>query len=47
MEKECMKLDRNNYCKDCDRSIWGDKSCDVMLRITAIIILPERSAIAR
>lgn len=22
-------LDRNNYCKDCDRSIWGDKSCDM------------------
>lgn len=21
-------MDRNTYCKDCKRSIWGDKSCD-------------------
>lgn len=21
--------ERNNYCKDCDRSIWGDRSCDI------------------
>lgn len=21
-------FDRNTYCRDCDRSIWGDKSCD-------------------
>lgn len=22
-------MDRNTYCRDCDRSIWGNKSCDV------------------
>ena len=22
-------MDRDTYCKDCSRSIWGDKSCDV------------------
>lgn len=22
-------MDRNSYCKNCDRSIYGDKSCDV------------------
>jgi hypothetical protein len=21
-------MDRDNYCKDCKRSMWGDKSCD-------------------
>lgn len=21
--------ERNTYCKDCDRSIWGDNTCDV------------------
>ena len=24
-----MIVDRDKYCRDCDRSIWGDKSCDV------------------
>lgn len=21
-------MNKDNYCKDCIRSIWGDKSCD-------------------
>ena len=23
------QIDRDTYCRDCSRSIWGDKSCDV------------------
>ena len=28
-EQQMTEQERKNYCKDCDRSIWGDKSCDI------------------
>lgn len=43
-----MTVDRDNYCKDCKRSIYGeDKDCDVNIENNGKMLWLERSVIAK